>query len=63
MTITADDRLRRPVTPNPQRKMGDDDAGPGRPNVPKPGGDNELLKRMKRVDPDQAKRYRQRSGQ
>jgi hypothetical protein len=32
------------------------------PQVEKPDvGD--LLKRMKRVDPDQAKRYRQRTGQ
>ncbi|MCC6351746.1 MAG: ubiquitin-like protein UBact, partial [Fimbriimonadaceae bacterium] len=37
--------------------------GPSRPNVPKPGGPNELIKRLRKVDPDQAKKYRQRSGQ
>ncbi|MBI1755539.1 MAG: ubiquitin-like protein UBact [Fimbriimonas ginsengisoli] len=55
------DRLTRPLT-EPARKGGDE-TGPSRPDVRKPEGGNELLKRMKRVDPDQAKRYRQRSGQ
>ena len=36
--------------------------GPGSPKVDKPNTD-ELLKRMRKVDPDQAKRYRQRTGQ
>ncbi len=63
MKITFDegDRLTRRETPEPGRKS--DDQGPVRPAVPKPEGDNELLKRMKRIDPDQAKKYRQRSGQ
>jgi hypothetical protein len=39
-----------------------DDTGPSRPNVDRPDR-SDLLKRMKRVDPDQARRYRQRSGQ
>ncbi|MER3496664.1 MAG: ubiquitin-like protein UBact, partial [Armatimonadota bacterium] len=34
-----------------------------RPAVDRPSGPDELLRRMKRVDPDQAKKYRQRSGQ
>jgi hypothetical protein len=50
------------MPPEPERKRGDED-GPAKPDLDKPGGPNELLKRMKRVDPDQAKRYRQRSGQ
>lgn len=54
------DRLTRPMT-EPGRKS--DESGPSRPDVRKPSGDNELLRRMKKVDPDQAKRYRQRSGQ
>lgn len=48
--------------PNPERKPGDD-TGPLKPGVPKPGEESELIKRMRKVDPDQAKRYRQRSGQ
>jgi hypothetical protein len=62
MILQTDDRLRRQATPEPERKQGDD-SGPSKPDVRKPGGDNELLRRMKRIDPDQAKRYRQRSGQ
>jgi hypothetical protein len=31
--------------------------------VRKPEGGNELLRRMKKIDPDQAKKYRQRSGE
>jgi len=56
------DRLTRPLAPEPERKHGEE-GGPSVPNVRKPGGDNELLRRMKKVDPDQAKKYRQRSGE
>jgi len=47
------------VTPSPSGGGGD---GPAAPKVDKPNVE-ELLKRMKKVDPDQAKRYRQRTGQ
>ena len=60
--MTDGDRLTRPIPSEPGRKNGDD-SGPSVPDVRRPGGDNELLKRMKKVDPDQAKRYRQRSGE
>ncbi|HSI74197.1 MAG TPA: ubiquitin-like protein UBact [Fimbriimonas sp.] len=60
--MTDGDRLTRPLTREPEKKLGDD-GGPSAPDVRKPGGDNELLKRMKKIDPDQAKRYRQRSGE
>ncbi len=56
------DRTTRPLQPEPDRKNADE-GGPTKPDLKKPGGDNELLKRMKKVDPDQAKKYRQRSGQ
>jgi len=56
------DRLTRPNPVSPDRKLGDD-SGPSSPDVRKPEGGNELLRRMKKVDPDQAKRYRQRSGE
>lgn len=44
--------------PKPDRQ----DAGPSRPDVSRPGRDG-LLKRMKRVDPKQSERYKQRTGQ
>ena len=49
----------QPVTPAPGGGGGD---APRAPQVDKPNTD-ELLKRMRKVDPDQAKRYRQRTGQ
>jgi hypothetical protein len=49
----------RPTAPAPSGGGGD---GPKAPQVDKPNTD-ELLKRMRRVDPDQARRYRQRTGQ
>jgi hypothetical protein len=60
--MTDGDRLTRPLTREPDKKMGDD-SGPNTPTIRKPEGGNELLRRMKKVDPDQAKKYRQRSGQ
>ncbi len=48
----------RPMIPGP----GGGGDGPGSPKVDKPNTE-ELLKRMRKVDPDQAKRYRQRTGQ
>ena len=57
----AEERITRP-TPPPITRPHDDGDGPKTPNVrrPNPG---DLLKRMRRVDPDQARRYRQRSGE
>jgi hypothetical protein len=60
--MTDGDRLTRQIPREPERKLGDD-GGPTVPDIRKPGGDNELMKRMKKIDPDQAKRYRQRSGE
>jgi hypothetical protein len=57
-----DDRGRKVVPGEPQRKPSDEGDGPSRPEVERPDT-NELLKRMRRVDPRQARRYRQRSGQ
>ena len=65
------DRIHRPTAPAPWEKKESDDGGPGdgpggsgprRPNVDAPDT-KELLKKMRRVDPNQAKRYRQRTGQ
>ena len=62
--IRFDDRLTRPMpTADPLRRTGDGDGdGPSKPDVKRPESRN-ILDRMKRVDPNQAKRYRQRSGQ
>jgi hypothetical protein len=49
----------RPAAPGPGGGGGE---GPRSPQVDKPNTD-ELLKRMRKVDPDQARRYRQRTGQ
>lgn len=38
------------------------EAGPKRPETGSPSKDN-LMKRMKKVDPKQAERYRQRTGE
>ena len=57
-----DDRSTKPVRPiDPLRRDGDE-TGPVKPDVQRPDK-SDLLKRMKRVDPDQARKYRQRSGQ
>ncbi len=57
------ERKQRPTQEDPMTRPGGDDGdGPGRPNVDQPKG-RDLLNRMKRVDPRQARRYRQRSGQ
>jgi hypothetical protein len=48
----------RPVAP----AGGGGGEGPSAPKVDKPSTE-ELLKRMRKVDPDQARRYRQRTGQ
>jgi len=39
-----------------------DESGPSSPDSSRPGRDN-LLKRMKKVDPKQSEKYKQRTGQ
>lgn len=56
------ERTERPGPSGPER-AGPEPQGPIKPEVNRPEGGNELLKRLKKVDPDQAKKYRQRSGQ
>ncbi len=55
------ERIPRPTTEEPLTKPNDGD-GPRAPDVERPNT-KELLERMKRVDPRQARRYRQRSGE
>jgi len=54
------ERRERPIDPAPAPPM--EDPGPKRPDVGSPEREN-LLKRMRKVDPKQAERYRQRTGQ
>ena len=56
------ERIHRPTSPAPWEKKETDESGPRRPDVDAPDT-KELLKKMRRVDPNQAKRYRQRTGQ
>ncbi len=37
-------------------------GGPSQPDIGRPGKDN-LLKRMKKVDPKQSEKYKQRTGE
>lgn len=61
-SIQGEERRQMPTTPiDPMRKPGDE-GGPSKPDVKRPDT-SDLLKRMKRVDPDSAKKYRQRSGE
>jgi hypothetical protein len=54
------ERIEKPVAPwGPQQGDGD---GPKAPEVNRPDT-KELLKRMRKVDPEQSKRYRQRTGE
>jgi len=62
LIVSGEDRLTKPLTREPEKRSGED-HGPAKPDVSKPDGGNELLRRMKKVDPDQAKKYRQRSGE
>ncbi|HEX8465495.1 MAG TPA: ubiquitin-like protein UBact [Abditibacterium sp.] len=63
MTIfKADETGRRQLPSDPMPRPGGDGDGPTKPGVKRPDSKN-ILDRMKRVDPEQAKRYRQRSGQ
>jgi hypothetical protein len=56
------DPIRKPVPMPPAPGGGGGGEGPRAPQVEKPNTE-ELLKKMRKVDPDQAKRYRQRTGQ
>ncbi len=50
------DPLSKPLGPE------DQDLGPKRPETDSPSRDN-LMKRMRKVDPKQAEKYRQRTGE
>jgi len=57
------DRKERPVDPiSKPSGPGDQESGPKRPETDSPSRDN-LMKRMRKVDPKQAEKYRQRTGE
>ena len=56
------DRTQRPTGPAPWGPQPGDGGGPKSPDVQKPDT-KDLLQRMRRVDPNQSQRYRQRTGQ
>lgn len=57
------ERKERPVEPLSRPSgPGDQESGPKRPEADSPSRDN-LMKRMRKVDPKQAEKYRQRTGE
>ena len=56
------EQMQRSPVESPWERKGGDDGGPKTPNVAKPDTNN-LLKRLRSIDPDQSRKYRQRSGQ
>ena len=56
------ERTQKPPSPAPWGPKQGDSGGPKSPDVNKPDT-KDLLQRMRRVDPNQSKRYRQRTGE
>ena len=57
------ERKERPIDPlSKPSGPGDQESGPKRPETDSPSRDN-LMKRMRKVDPKQAEKYRQRTGE
>jgi hypothetical protein len=62
VTFFMPERTERPVAPVPWGPQQGDGGGPKSPDISKPDT-RDLLKKMRKVDPNQSKRYRQRTGQ
>ena len=56
------ERRERPIDRGPRPPKPSEEGGPTRPETGSPGKDS-IMKRMKKVDPKQAERYRQRTGE
>ena len=56
------ERRTMPIDPGGPGPGDDGDGGPARPKVKRPDT-RDLMRRMRRVDPNQARRYRQRTGE
>ena len=62
-TVGSLDRKERPVDPiSKPSGPGEQERGPKRPESGSPSKEN-LMKRMRKVDPKQAEKYRQRTGE
>jgi hypothetical protein len=61
-TYSVLERRERPFDPMPKPVSPSEEGGPRKPESGSPDKDN-LLKRMRKVDPKQAERYRQRTGE
>ena len=62
MQAQTPERKHMPSSPAPWERKEEDSGGPKSPNIQKPDT-KQLLKRMRRVNPNQSKRYRQRTGE
>jgi hypothetical protein len=60
--LSMPERIQKPVEPVPWGPKQGDGDGPRSPDVSRPDT-KDLLKKMRKVDPNQSKRYRQRTGQ
>jgi len=56
------ERVQKPFDPTPWSPKQGDEGGPRSPDISRPDT-KDLLKKMRKVDPNQSKRYRQRTGQ
>jgi len=56
------ERIQKPPEPAPWSPKQGDGGGPRSPDISRPDT-KDLLKKMRKVDPNQSKRYRQRTGQ
>jgi len=56
------ERIQKPMEPAPWGPKPGDSGGPRSPDVSRPDT-KDLLKKMRKVDPNQSKRYRQRTGE
>jgi hypothetical protein len=56
------ERVQKPFDPAPWGPKQGDEGGPRSPDISRPDT-KDLLKKMRKVDPNQSKRYRQRTGQ
>jgi hypothetical protein len=56
------ERVQKPTDPAPWGPKQGDEGGPRPPDISRPDT-KDLLKKMRKVDPNQSKRYRQRTGQ
>ena len=56
------ERVQKPTDPAPWGPKEGDGGGPRSPDISRPDT-KDLLKKMRKVDPNQSKRYRQRTGQ